>query len=408
MSTSNRKLEEEYLFDEKERWVVNRINRLQTVDREKKPESVIIRDDTLRSGANTPGVYTTNEKKMKIAEKLEEAGVKEVEAAYAGIEEHHQFLRMLKRAGLKLRLGAHLLLLMDDWKDRMDRSIEAGADIINMVAGLPPAGRRLSEDEVLETAQEAINYSKKQGMFTSIGGEFERLDSTQRRVKAWVEAGADRICVYDGRGWLLPNALSFLIRYVKDIVGERVEVSTHCHNDFGLATINTLEGYRAGAIAADVTVNGTGHRCGNAPLEQVVTALEVLYHIRTGIDLSKTYQLCKLVEETYEVKIPANQPHVGEVMYAYGGAHIPPALRGEWYMWENVKAETLGCSRSIMWGSTVQSGRSGPIGAKVEQMGLTCTDKQLDAIFDKLQGVVQHKKFATDAEMEQIIRECIG
>ena len=59
MSTSNRKLEEEYLFDEKERWVVNRLNRLQAVDREKKPESVIIRDDTLRSGANTPGVYTT-------------------------------------------------------------------------------------------------------------------------------------------------------------------------------------------------------------------------------------------------------------------------------------------------------------------------------------------------------------
>ena len=134
MSTSNRKVEEEYLFDEKGRWVINRINRLQTVDMEKKPESIIIRDDTLRSGANTPGVYTTNEKRMKIAEKLEEAGVREAEAAYAGIEEHHQFLKMLKRAGLKLRLGAHLLLLMADWKDRMDRSIEAGADIINMVA----------------------------------------------------------------------------------------------------------------------------------------------------------------------------------------------------------------------------------------------------------------------------------
>ena len=187
-----------------------------------------------------------------------------------------------------------------------------------------------------------------------------------------------------------------------------MEVAVHCHNDFGLATINTLEAIKAGAVAADVTINGTGHRCGNAPFEQVVTALEVLLDIRTGIDLSKTYQLCKLVEETFGVKIPANSPHMGENMYTYGGAHIPPILKGEWNEWENVKAETLGCNRTIVWGATVQSGRSGPIAAKMTQMGLKCIDKQLDAVFEKLQEVVHRKRFATDKEIEQIIRECVG
>ena len=397
------------LFDKKDRWVISVINRQVLVDKEVSPNSVIIRDDTLRSGANTPGVYATIDAKMKVAERLDEMGVKEAEVAYANLEEQRDFVKMLKKAGSRLKLGVHVLLGMNSYKDGISRSIEAGADNINMVAGLARfSGAHPTVMEVMERIHEAVSYSKEQGMFTTVGGIFYDMDSIGRLVTTAVSASADRICIYDARGWFTPEAISFLIRYARDTAKGKAEISVHCHNDFGLAAINTLEAIKAGAHAADVTVNGTGHRCGNAPFEQVVVAAEVLYNIGTGIELSKIFGLCKLVEELYGVIIPANSPHTGKTMYAYGGAHIPSILRGEWYEWENVKAETLGCSRSIFWGPTIQPGRDSPISSKVTQMGLSASDQQLDAIYGRLQEVIWRKKFATDKEMEQLIRECLS
>jgi len=408
-SQSKKWLKEATLFDANDRWVVSAINRLALVDKEVKPSSVILRDDTLRSGANTPGVYATIDAKMKIAERLDEMGVKEAEVAYANLEEQRDFVKMLKKAGSRLKLGVHVLLGMNSYKDGMNWSIEAGADNINMVAALAGVSAARPEiTEVMESIHEAVSYSKEQGMFTTIGGVFYDMDSIRRLVTTAVSAGADRICIYDARGWFTPEAMSFLVRYAADIVKGKAEISVHVHNDSGLATINTLEAIKAGAGAADVTLNGTGHRCGNASFEQVVVAAEVLYDIRTGIELSKIFGLCKLVEELYGVPIPANSPHVGETMYTYGGAHIPSILRGEWYEWENVKAETLGCSRGIFWGPTIQPGRSGPISSKVAQMGLSASDQQLDVIYGRLQEVIRRKKFATDKEMEQVIRECLS
>ncbi len=221
-----------------------------------------------------------------------------------------------------------------------------------------------------------------------------------------LNSGAQRIFLYDAKGWLTPEAVSFLVTHVRDIIGPDIQIGMHCHDDYGLATINTLEAVKASADVVDVTVNRTGHRCGNASFEQVVTALETLYGISTGIDLSRISELCHKVADLYEMTIPPNAPVIGKNMYSYGGFHITGILKGEWFLWENIKAEALGCRREIFYGPTaLERGKDRPIDLKVCQMGLQATAEELDEIFRLLRSKLEKKKQATEKEMEDIIRK---
>lgn len=401
----------EALFDDQGRWVVSAINRLAVVDHETKTASVIIHDDTLRSGANTPGVYATNEARIKIAQKLEEAGVRDIEAGYAGLSQDREFFAMLKRSGCKMQLGAHLLATLEPYAE-IDQAIESGADVINMVAQLTVVGKAewgdIEEEEVLRRVDRCIRYAKGRGARVACGGVAYSLESIRKLATTSVEAGANRVYVYDARGWYTPDAVKFLVRFVRDIVGPSMQIAFHGHDDSGLATINSLEAARAGADVIDVTINRTGHRCGNASFEQVVTDLASIYGIETGIDLSKVYELSKLVEELYGIKVPPNSPVVGDYMYSYGGVHINAILRGDTFVWENIQAETVGCRRSIMWTPTAleRGGMAGPVALKIRQMGFPCTESQLKAVTDRLREVLRQKKVCTDDEMEKIVQQC--
>jgi isopropylmalate/homocitrate/citramalate synthase len=183
----------------------------------------------------------------------------------------------------------------------------------------------------------------------------------------------------------------------------------HAHDDFGLATANTLEGLRAGAGSCDVTFNRTGHRCGNAAFEQVAVAVEYFYGFETKLDLGKITAISQLVSELYEVPVPANAPIVGHNMFSYGGLHIPGMLRGDWCLWENLRAESVGSKRHMVYGpSALQGGKDSPIEAKVISLGKTPSERHLDLITSSIRELIEEKKFATDAEVERIISRVMG
>lgn len=408
-------VEEEVIVDEQGRWLVSTLNRLNAVTQSRElPQKVIIKDDTLRSGANTPGVYASTEKKLQLAKMLEAIGVKEVEGGYPGIDEHIQFMRTLKERGTELRIGAHTPLWHDDFKEEIDRAVDCGVDVINLyVFNGPLLVRAVHEDlrreKVMERIAEGIAYSRQRGAFTAFGTDFYRFNMIERLCRLALDSGAQRIFLYDAKGCLTPEAVSFLVRYVRDIIGPDIEIGMHCHDDYGLATVNTLEAVKATADVVDVTVNRTGHRCGNASFEQVVTALETLYGISTGVDLSKISELCVMVADLYGLSIPPNAPIVGKNMYTYGGFHITGILRGEWYLWENVKADALGCRREIFYGPTaLQRGKDRPIDLKIRQMGLEATPDELDRVFDLISEVLKQKTQATEEEVEAIIRKVLA
>lgn len=408
------KIDQEIYFEPQGRWVESAINRSPLVRRVGAPKSVIIHDDTLREGLNHPGVNVSEDMKMKIAEKLEEAGVTWIEAGYSRIKEDAQFMKRLKRSGTKMRLESHLSGTTDfsDFKKAVDGAVDAEVDAINypMTGGYYYRRPDLDEEALIEGVQKRIRYSKEQGMFTAFGPGAYSLSLIRKIDIAAAEAGADRIYVGDHRGWYTPEAVSFVVKFVREAVGDKVQVAFHPHDDYGLATINVIEAVMAGAGLVDVNVNNIGHRCGNADFAETVLALETLYGIQTGIDISKIYGLCKLVEDITGVLIPPNKPHTGANMYVYGGSHPDIVRGGVWWGSENIKAETIGHQRAIRWTPSVldRGGLEGPVAHKAEDMGFTLTESQLVKIYDKLREVIKQRNYATDDEMERIIREVVS
>ena len=407
-------LEREMLFDPMNRWYVGRLNLLNVVRPHGMPNKVIIKDETLREGEETPGVYLTLEKKLRIARALEEIGIREIEVGYAGsTREHFEFTRALKAEGVNLALCSHARAYSkeDEWKRETEEVAKSGADMISFVGYVSEcriAGKPwLHKREFPKRIHDVITFAKDHGLKVGFGLADPARNQLQLVVDCCVaagEAGVDRYYVYDGPGCATPEAIRFLTLLSRDTTHSQVAV--HCHDDYGLATASTLEAVKAGAEVVDCVVNGLGDRAGNAALEEVVAALTVLYGVDTGIKIEELYSLSKLVEEIYGVPIAPNKALVGVNQYNHAtDSHIADIIRGEWFTWENIRAEAVGQKRILEFGSTALSRQlSGAIGSKMEAMGYSFDQGDLDRVIENLKGVIEKKGFASEGELEEVIK----
>lgn len=403
-------------LDADNRWVTSPANEI-SVPRDSKDSArhIIVRDDTLRSGSNTPGVFASHDKKLRIADALEEMGVQEAEVGYGSLPDDREFVEKLRKRGNKMMLGMHARSWLPQWKSDVDGIADCGGQLINFVgmqgytlsSALHP---QLRGEAFLERMEECIAYAKSKGLVVAFGTDHPRPELVAPTVRRAVAAGADRWVVYDARGWFVPQTMALLVSLARSAGEGKIDVTVHAHDDFGLATINTFEGIRAGAIGCDTCINRTGHRCGNAAFEQVVVGLPYFYGYETGIDLSKVTGISKMVSDLYEVPVSENTPVVGHNMFSYGGLHINGILRGDWFLWENLKAETVGSGRHIVYGPTaLQGGTDSPLEAKVVvSAGKSPSEAQLERVMSGVRELIQEKKFATDEEVERIISRVMG
>jgi len=412
----------ELSFDEQGRWAVPVLNRRKDVNPGVPTRDVIIKDDTFRESTNMPGASPTNEQKLGLARKLEATGVKEIVAGHAGLKEQCDFMRMVKDAGLKLMV--HAYVDFGDWKRGIDNAVAAGADAIWMPGALNPspifAGKLGSRygywsadfdlSVVLDTMKAAIDAAKDKNKLITVGRAPMIPDIFDKALDAYVKSGADRICIFDDRGNYTPQTMGYVVKMHRDAVGPDVRLEVHCHDDFGLSLANSLESVRAGADIVDCVLNGYSHRSGNCALEQIVLALEVLYGVKTGVDLSQLMSLCKLASEVFGVPIPPQRPHVGASAFAYGGVHISALLQEGWFVWETMQAETIGQRRHVVWSPTAleRHGMAGPVALKIRRMGLQFDEAQLEQVFAAMRKALATKKFATDEELEAVVHEVLG
>ena len=402
-------------LDEQHRWITSPMNALAVPDAvNAQPRRIVLRDDTLRSGANTPGVYASVEKKLRISELLDEAGVREAEVGYGSLPDDQKFVSELKKRGSRIICGMHARCWLPNWKSDIDGIAGCGADMVNFVGmqgytmteALHPT---LRGESFLVRMEECIAYAKEKGLKVGFGTDHPRADLIPETIRRAVAAGVDRWVCYDPRGWFLPQTMAMVVHAVRVASEDKIEVSVHAHDDFGLATAITFEGIRAGAMGCDVCINRTGHRCGNAGFEQIAVGLEYFFGYRTGIDLKKITELSRLVSELYEIPVAENAPVVGHNMFSYGGLHIPGILRGDWFLWENLRSETVGTGRHIVYGPTaLQKGSDSPLDAKVNQMGKKADEAQMDRIISGVRALIEEKSSATDAEVERIISRVMG
>lgn len=411
---------ESIMFDPKGRWYVGRTNLLRMVRAPlTPPKKVIVKDETLREGEETPGVALTLDEKLKVAKKLQEAGVQEIEVGYPSVSDRDFKFAKLLRDEVKMKLVAHGRGWAKNWKEEIDRLVKCEVDVVTFVQLGPVELVRapyLQLSDIPEMTRKCVRYAKDNGLFTAFflhSAGRTSLDLVESINLAAIEAGADRIyAAGDGAGCLIPETAAFLTRFIADIAemkGFKPQLAVHCHNDFGLATANTLAAVNAGTEVIDLVVNGLGDRAGNASLEEVVCALEVLYQVKTGIKIEKLYELSKLVEKLYKVKVQPNKAIVGENAYRHStDDHISTILRGEWYLFENIKPEVLKRSRSLEFGlMATQKGSDSALPTKIEKMGLTYTEKQLDEIIKKVNKIALERTFATEKEVETIIRNVV-
>jgi D-citramalate synthase len=212
-------------------------------------------------------------------------------------------------------------------KEDIDAALDCDVDSIHLVVPVSDLHiqqkLRKNRDTVLNMAVEMTEYAKSHGLIVELSGEdASRADQNYLKsvYEAGIEAGADRLCFCDTVGILTPERSYDIFR---DLSQLSAPISVHCHNDFGMATSNTIAALRAGAREAHVTINGVGERAGNTSLEEVVMVLYSLYKYKTRIDMKGLYTTSRLVSRLSGVPVAPNKAIVGGNAFTHeAGIHV--------------------------------------------------------------------------------------
>lgn len=300
------------------RWWVSPYNFKPEVLSGRERPRVRIHDATLRDGEQTPGVVFRKEHKVAIAQALDAVGVDRIEAGMPAVsEEDFKAVEEISALGLKAKIFSFARTMTED----IDKAVECGAHgvVIEIPIGYPKLVHQFkwTWEDVLRKSVPVINYAKSKGLYAvyfpydATRAREEDLDALLAGIMR--DSPPDSVGLVDTMGCASPEAIAYLTRKYRDITGLPVEI--HTHNDFGLAVATELAAVGAGAEVVHSCVNGLGERTGNAALEELILALDLLYGEGTGCDPSALVDLSALVQEISGVRLAQNKPVVGSENY---------------------------------------------------------------------------------------------
>lgn len=373
------------------------------------PPRVHVFDETIREGEETPSVTMTVKDKVEIAIKLEEAGVYETNVGYvAYIPEHAEACKEIRKVCSKLRLNGYIRAHGGGNLDK-DLDFARSLPLDQIDINIPCSEyqfkvKGVTKGYIVDKTFEAISKAKKAGFKNVTYGPFDTtrtdLDYLRTLLKVAVEAGANRVRVYDTLGILHPAATRWWISELKKAIS--VPIQYHCHDDFGMAVANTCAAVEGGAELVDLVINGLGDRAGNCSMEEAVMALECLYHVNTGFKTERLMELSKLVERISKIRVPRNKAMVGTNTFIHeADIHVAAILTGHSDTFEPYKPELVGQTRQIYFGST--TGKDSVI-TLAETRKLSLDKGRLGEVMEKIKKEVDKKGYASDSEVEQIIK----
>ncbi|KAK7373465.1 hypothetical protein VNO80_06874 [Phaseolus coccineus] len=392
------------------------------------PSYVRILDTTLRDGEQSPGATMTSQEKLRIARQLAHLGVDVIQPGFpSASDDDFLAVKMIaQEVGNTAAHDGHIPVIAgfcrcvrediavaweavkDAKRPRLCTSIATSS--IHMEHKL-----RKTKNEVIQIARDMVAFARSLGCNDI---QFGAEDATRSEreflyeiLGVVIEAGATTVNIADTVGILMPFELRKLITDIKaNTPGIRnVIVSTHCHNDLGLATANTIEGARAGARQLEVTINGIGERAGNASLEEVVMALackgdHALNGLYTRINTRRILETSKMVEEYSGMHLQPHKALVGVNAFVHAsGIHQDGMLKHKG-TYQILSPEDIGHKITTEIGIVLGklSGRQA-LRKRLEELGYELKEKEVDSLFLPFKAMAEKKKVVTDIDLKALV-----
>ncbi len=367
------------------------------------PKRIVWWDETLRDGEQTPGVYYTAEEKLELARMISACGVDVMNVGIPAISPNElRAVKAIANEGLDAAvLGAARTIRSD-----IDAVIQSdAAEIATFIAASEVHLKHklnLTYDQAIEKAVDSVQYAKDHGLkVTFVTEDTVRadMDFVTRIYQAAIDAGAKRVLFCDTVGVMTPSTFGWWLDEMEKRVNRpKCEFGVHVHNDFGMAAANTLTALEHGMVCANTTVNGIGERAGNASFEEVVMALEELYHVDTHIDKKALFALSRRVEEVSGVPVAFNKAVVGYNAFTHeSGIHTDGVIKNT-LTYEPMQVEELGRRRRFVFGKHTGTRA---VEARLQEAGLSATKEQLLAITNDI-------KVQTEAHTKEYVRDFIS
>lgn len=367
-------------------------------------------DTTLRDGEQVPGCQLNTVEKIQVAKHLESLGVDVIEAGFP-VSSPGDFNSVIEIS--KAVTWPTICALTRAVQKDIDVAVEslqyAKNKRIHTGIGTSDSHIRYkfnsNREEIIERAVAAVKYAKKYvedvEFYAEDAGRTDN-DYLARVVEAVIKAGATVVNIPDTTGYCLPQEYYEKIKYLKEHVDgiDKAIISTHCHNDLGMATANTLNGVLGGARQVEVTVNGIGERAGNTSLEEIAMILKCHknLNIDTNINTSKIYPVSRMVSSLMNMPVQPNKAIVGRNAFAHSsGIHQDGVLKNtETYEIMNPKDVGLDENSIVL---TARSGRAA-LKYRLSVLGMPVDDeKKVDKIYEAFLRLADQKKEVTDDDI---------
>jgi 2-isopropylmalate synthase len=373
-------------------------------------DKVFIFDTTLRDGEQVPGCKLNTLQKVKIAEQLDLLGVDVIEAGFpvsspGDFESVQAIASQVKDAivcGLSRSVKKDIEVAAAALKYARRPRIHTGIGTSDMHIKYKFNSNR---EDIIRRAVEAVKYAK--SFVEDVEFYAEDAGRTDNAYLAKVceeviKAGATVLNIPDTTGYCLPHEYGEKIAYLRDNVNgiEKAILSTHCHNDLGLATANSIAGANFGARQIECTINGIGERAGNTALEEVVMVIKHRMDdtLHTDIDTTLLNPISRLVSETMCMPVQPNKAIVGDNAFAHSsGIHQDGVIKNR-SNYEIIDPREVGIDQSKIV-LTARSGRAA-LAFRAKEVGFNLFKDELDVAYAEFIQLADTKKEVNEQDLD--------
>ncbi|MGN0211955.1 MAG: 2-isopropylmalate synthase [Muribaculaceae bacterium] len=375
-------------------------------------------DTTLRDGEQVPGCQLNTVEKIQVARALESLGVDVIEAGFP-VSSPGDFNSVVEIS--KAVTWPTICALTR----AVEKDIEVAAEALKYAkrgrihTGIGTSDYHIkykfnsTREEIIERAVAAVAYAKKfvedVQFYAEDAGRTDN-EYLARVIEAVIKAGATVVNIPDTTGYCLPAEFGEKIKYLVDHVDgiDKVTIATHCHNDLGMATANTIEGILNGARQAEVTINGIGERAGNTSLEEVAMIFKSHKDlgIVTNINTPKIYNTSRMVSSLMNMPVQPNKAIVGRNAFAHSsGIHQDGVLKNR-ESYEIIDPKDIGLDEN----SIVLTARSGRAALKhrLHVLGIELDKEALDKAYEAFLRLADRKKDINDDDIMMLVGKHIN